>query len=212
MHVVGIIKQKGGAGATTTTVHLALAAARAGRRPVIADTDPQQSAVAWAKARERDDIPVAAVPASQLRAFVKAAAQDGYDLVLIDTAPRHDADIAAAARASDLCLLPTKVGGFDLAAMSATAALVQGLKRPAVIVMTQVPRDGTEGPEARTALETYGIPVWPGQLSDLKAYRQTVNRGRTVMDPHDRRDWRGLDLASGEISALWQLVAERLGH
>lgn len=210
MRTVGIIKQKGGAGATTTAVHLALAAARAGRRPVIADTDPQQSAVAWAQARESDDVPVAAVRADQLREFIRAAKKDAYDLVVIDTAPRHDSDIAAAARVSDLCLLPTKVGAFDLAAMAATVDLVRGLKRPSVIVMTQVPRDGSEGPDARAALESYGTPVWDGQLSDLKAYRMTVARGRTVMDPPDRRDWRGLDLASTEIGTLWRFVAERL--
>ena len=44
MHVIDLLKQKGGTGATTVAIHLALAASETGRRVVIADTDPQASA------------------------------------------------------------------------------------------------------------------------------------------------------------------------
>lgn len=110
MHFLGLIKHRGGAGATTTAVHLALAAARAGRRPVIADTDSQQSAVAWWKARENDDIPVVLITADQIKQYVKAAENARYDLVLVDTAPVPDQDFATAARANDLWV-PRRASG-----------------------------------------------------------------------------------------------------
>ncbi len=45
--VITIVAQKGGAGKTTIATNLAVEAARAGRRTLILDTDPQGSAVTW---------------------------------------------------------------------------------------------------------------------------------------------------------------------
>jgi len=51
MHVVAVLSEKGGAGKTTTTVHLAVAAKLAGQDAVIVDLDPQASAADWADRR-----------------------------------------------------------------------------------------------------------------------------------------------------------------
>ena len=49
---IAIISQKGGAGKTTLAIHLAAAAARAGRVSLLIDTDPQASASQWAEWRQ----------------------------------------------------------------------------------------------------------------------------------------------------------------
>jgi chromosome partitioning protein len=48
MEILTIASQKGGAGKTTLTAHLAVEAERTGRGPVaVVDTDPQGSLVDW---------------------------------------------------------------------------------------------------------------------------------------------------------------------
>jgi len=51
MRVVAVLSEKGGAGKTTTAVHLAVAAQLAGLDTVIIDLDPQASATDWADRR-----------------------------------------------------------------------------------------------------------------------------------------------------------------
>lgn len=211
MQVIGLLKQKGGAGASTIAVHLALCAMRAKRKVVLIDLDPQGSALAWSAARGDQEPPVVQAGIEKLSAVLTAAEQDGYTLAILDTPPRNDAVLAAAARASTVCLIPTKVSPFDLAAVPAIAGIVTSTGTPAWLILNEVPREGTEAPDAREALSALGVPIWDGQIGHRKAFRHTVSRGRTVFDPPDRRDWRGLDGAQEEISALWKHVVQHLG-
>ena len=54
MNVVAILSEKGGAGKTTLSVHLATAAQLAGRASFILDLDPQGSAFSWAERRQAE--------------------------------------------------------------------------------------------------------------------------------------------------------------
>jgi len=45
--MVGLVNQKGGVGKTTLAVHLAVAAARAGKKVIVVDGDPQGNATSW---------------------------------------------------------------------------------------------------------------------------------------------------------------------
>lgn len=212
MKTVGVIKQKGGAGATTLVVHLALAAHNTGFSTCIFDTDPQGSAQAWAAMRGGAEPLVVPLPnAEGLREALKAAAADGRHLVFMDTQPRHEAASAAVARASDLCLIPTKVGPFDIGALPETAALIKATKTPALVVLNDVPREGPEEDEARAAIAGLELQLWSGLLHSRKTYRNTVGGGRTVFDPLSRSDWRGLNAAATEIAALWGHVRATLG-
>ena len=48
MKTVAVISQKGGAGKTTLTLHLAVASALSGQNTAVIDLDPQASAANWA--------------------------------------------------------------------------------------------------------------------------------------------------------------------
>ena len=52
MNVIAFLSQKGGSGKTTLSVHTAVAAEATGERVCVIDADPQESATAWASARE----------------------------------------------------------------------------------------------------------------------------------------------------------------
>lgn len=113
LRTIGVISTKGGAGKTATTINLAAAAVKSGRRPAIIDCDPQASAAEWAADREGRDWPIVAQieegkVAKELPGLIANAATAGADLILIDTAPRYVRDVEAVIAASDLVLLVTQ--------------------------------------------------------------------------------------------------------
>jgi chromosome partitioning protein len=91
MRILTIASQKGGAGKTTLTAHVAVEAERAGAGPVaVVDTDPQGSLAAWWNTRQADTPRFAAVDMSQLEAQLTGLDEQGMQLVVIDT-PRVSA-------------------------------------------------------------------------------------------------------------------------
>jgi len=53
--IISALNQKGGAGKTTMAINLAACLIEQGRRVVVADADPQQSAARWARQGGRRD-------------------------------------------------------------------------------------------------------------------------------------------------------------
>lgn len=206
MRTLGILKQKGGSGATTIAVHLAIAAQEAGRRVVIVDVDPQGSATSWGNARESEDVPVIAATIDQLAAIQEAAATDSYDLVLIDTPPHSSAATAAVARVSDFALIPTRPSALDLAAVPAMLGIVEATGTPSMLVLNACPPRAPEVQESRGVLEQTGVEVWEGQLGDRVAFRRAVATGHAVTEPGSDPDGK----ASEEIRALWSYIAAKL--
>jgi len=66
MTTLAIVSQKGGSGKTTLAVHVAAAAAAAGKVAVIIDTDPQATAAAWGDWRGGAEPEVITSPPSRL--------------------------------------------------------------------------------------------------------------------------------------------------
>jgi chromosome partitioning protein len=54
--MVAVANQKGGVGKTTITIHLAIEAARRGRRVMVIDADPQGNATSWLLDGDNEDV------------------------------------------------------------------------------------------------------------------------------------------------------------
>ena len=106
MKVISVICQKGGTAKTTAAINLAVEAVAGGLEVVVIDLDPQVSACDWKDIRGERAPLVAATPVPHLDRTLKAAADNGADLVIIDTAGRTSEAASAAARAADLILVP----------------------------------------------------------------------------------------------------------
>ena len=136
---------KGGVGKTTLTALVALAAARAGRKVLAADADPQGSLLSWADDAEGlgDSVTVVALPSARLdRELVRLA--EGYDVVVIDCPPGlgDRAITEAALRAATLAVIPMGPSLADLGRLRWTMDLAAGTGTPSVVALNRA-RHGT---------------------------------------------------------------------
>src|SRR5689334_13297217 len=100
MYVIAIVSQKGGVGKSTIAVHLAAEANAQGQRVLLLDLDPQGSAMEWASRRGDRPPDVSGANPASVSKEIDRARDDGYDLVLIDTAPHADHAALQSARAA----------------------------------------------------------------------------------------------------------------
>lgn len=197
MKKIGVLSMKGGAGKTTITVHLAVAAAQRGMRVVVFDTNHDQlSAVVWSKARGSGDPVVVGLEPMKLAGALKAAALDGYDLALIDTAPNAGPDAVDVVKLIDRALIPVRPSVFDLAAVNQTLEIVRRESIPAHIVLSACPLRAPEIAMAREALSRSGVPVAMTEIGDRRPFARAIQTGRAVseFEPEGK--------AAAEIAAL----------
>jgi chromosome partitioning protein len=183
MQTVAILSQKGGTGKTTLTLHLAVAAERAGQAAAVIDLDPQASAAGWKDSRPGDTPVVVPVPSSRLPQALDAARSGGAALTLIDTAP-HATDVAlAAAEAADLVLIPCRAGILDLRAIGTTARAIKLAGKPAYVVLNAMPpRAPHVLADARAAVAVHGLEVAPTTMQQRAAYAHSLTAGQTAQE------------------------------
>ena len=204
MNVIAFLSQKGGSGKTTLSVHAAVAAEASGERVCIIDADPQESATAWASAREAQTPVVATAQAGELDAALNAAKGEGMTLTVID-APPHAAPAASQiAKRAELVLIPVRPAAFDLAAVPAAVEIVRAAKVRGAFVLSACPFRAPEIGETRTALEPYGLPIFPGEITDRRAFARAVTTGSAVTE------FESDGKAAEEIRALWGWIRDAL--
>ena len=200
MNVIAFLSQKGGSGKTTLSVHTAVAAEATGERVCVIDADPQESATAWASAREAGTPIVATAQAGELDAALRAAEGEGMTLAVVD-APPHAAPAAGQiARRSELVLIPDRPSAFDLAAVPAAVEIVAAAKVRGAFVLSACPFRAPEIGETRAALEAYGLPIVPGEITDRRAFARAVTTGSAVTE------FEAEGKAAEEIRALWAWI------
>jgi chromosome partitioning protein len=205
MRTIGIISQKGGVGKTTLATCLAVEAARDGKRVILIDLDPQATAAFWGDMRGGDDIAVMSIQVARLAQTLKAAAEAGADLAIIDGAA-VSRDIAhEAAAACDYVVIPFRAAVFDLNAVAQTIAIVKGAKRPFGLVMTFVPPQGRETREAEEVARELGAALLPVRIGQRKAYFRAQALGKAVQElPDDPK-------AAAEIRELYMQACQHAG-
>jgi chromosome partitioning protein len=196
MQVIAIVSQKGGVGKSTLAVHLATEAVAQGRRVLLLDLDPQGSAMEWANRRgDRPPDVSGANPASIGREIERAKAE-GYDLVVVDTAPHADHAALQAARAADLVAIPCRPSTFDIAAISATLDLCKLANKQSVVVLNAAPIRSRVTIEAVEAIAEKG-----GKVSSV-IIRQRVSFQHCMIDGRTAAEYEPGGAAADEITRL----------
>ncbi|WP_264051654.1 ParA family protein [Methylobacterium flocculans] len=209
MQTITIAARKGGVGKTTLATHLSVIAAGPGRPVLLFDTDPQRSLKWWWDLRQGDTPALVECDARELAKILPAARKEGVAFAIVDTPPHAENSIADAMRVSDLVLVPTRPGPFDLAAVATTLDLAQRVgKKPLAIINHAPPRTGSGEPsivaEARETLTRMGATVAASVISQRVAMSHAVIGGQTVneYEPEGR--------AAAEMLALWHEVQANL--
>ena len=183
MYVVALLSQKGGTGKTTLSLHLAVAAERAGHVAAVIDLDPQASAAGWKDSRPGETPVVVPIPASRLSQALDLARSAEAEIVFLDTAP-HSSDVAlAAAEAADIVLIPCRAGILDLRAIGATAKLARIAGKKAFVVLNSLPpRAVNVVADARDAVAVHGLEVAPVTIQQRAAYAHALTAGQTAQE------------------------------
>ena len=198
MKTIVIAAQKGGAGKTTLSRNLSVAAVQDGRRVLCLDLDPQGSLRGWWESREADTPAMLdRDPAPDALKATLDAAKAQFDLCIIDTPPAAPEWLAEALSAADLALIPVRPSPDDLRAVGATIAAVNAAKVPFAFALSQTPRARITD-EAARVLAQHGR-VAPVNIAQRVAYAETGATGQGVLETTD-------DKAGAEITALWDYV------
>lgn len=183
MKTVAIVSQKGGAGKTTMSVHVAVAASQAGENVVIIDLDPQTNAASWGDLRKAEAPAVLAVPPGRLSQALQAAREEGVTFALIDTAAKSENPALEAAKAADLVLIPCRRSFFDVDAMSWTANLLKLAGKPGYVVLNALKPGSTKiQGDVINAVATYGLTAAPVVIHDRGAYINAIPAGQVAQE------------------------------
>jgi chromosome partitioning protein len=204
MKVVTVLSEKGGAGKTTVTVHLAVAAQLAGLDVAIIDLDPQASAAEWAD--QRGGAPEAvAIPSARLDKLLADLRTNGADLIFIDTPREANNAGYTAVQAADFVLIPFKRGGFDFRALKRTLDLCRiASKRPCLLLNGMRIGASRVEADAREALAAHECDIAPVVFHDRAAYITASITTKTAQEMDPTGD------AAAEINSLFLWIAGQL--
>jgi chromosome partitioning protein len=205
MKTVAVISQKGGAGKTTLSLHLAVAGHLAGYDTGLIDVDPQGTAETWGTWRNDDPPSVIGAKAATLGRTLDKARAAGAEFVVIDTPPLAQAEARAAADRADIILVPCQLRIFDLDAIRVTAGLVATAGKPAFVVFNRTPSRApnlyAQGVEAVGAM---GMKAAPIMLVERAAYHHAEQDGKAAQEiaPASK--------AAAEVGELWNWLCREL--
>lgn len=203
MHVLVMASQKGGAGKTTLTGHLAVAASGIGPVVVI-DTDPQGSLTSWWNRRGSDTPAISRPPRLRdLGDVLDGLRKAGMALAIIDTPPAITASIREVIRVADLVVIPVRPSPHDLDAIGATIDLANEAGAPFVFAVTQAKLQARVTAQAAALLSAHGT-VASSIIQDRVLYATAMTDGRTALDTDPK------GAAAQEITQLWQFLLGRL--
>ncbi|MFZ5484952.1 MAG: ParA family partition ATPase [Pseudomonadota bacterium] len=203
--IIAVVNQKGGAGKSTLAMLLAGSLAEDGRRVLVADADPQNTAYRWATAGAGfpADVEDVSEHHDKLRKHLKKQAE-AYDYIVIDTPPAATAAVTASAlRVAHLALVPVIPSPPDLwASLRIREAIeaAQADKNPDLIarlMVNQAQLNTVLAREVLALLPEFGIPMLAAQLKSRTAYRQCAALGTGIAALGSRAA-----LASLEVEAL----------
>lgn len=202
--IIAVVNQKGGTGKSTLSMLLAGALAEAGHKVMVADADPQNTALRWALAGEGFPVDVEDVSGDEgkLHKHLKKR-RDDYDFIIIDSPPTATAPVTLSAlKIANLALVPVIPSPPDLWASlhirdAIYAATEKNVFLEARLVVNQAQPNTVLAREVLSMLPEFGIPLLAAQLRQRTAYRQCAALGTTVAALGSRAA-----LAGQEIDAL----------
>ncbi len=144
-------------------------------------------------------------PVPHLERTLRAAEDNGADLVIIDTAGRTNDAASAAYKAADLILIALQPSLIDLKTMGATLDIIRlAGNRPTRAILTRVRAIGTRHEDTAAWLKGQGVEVCPVMLGERVTYQDAYAQGLGVSEaePHGK--------AALEIKEVYLYISQLL--
>jgi chromosome partitioning protein len=152
---------------------------------VLLDVDPQASATNWSDRRQGNDLAVLSIQAARLSQTLDAARDGGADMVIIDSAGHNDAGSVAAARVSDLVLIPTEATMKAMETLPKAREIVTlAGSPPAFVVLNKVlPQSSRAAEDIKDGMQAlYGLESCPVHFTLRAAYNHADLSGQTPQE------------------------------
>lgn len=172
--IITIASFKGGVGKTTTAIHLCqyFATRKPKRKVVLADGDPNRTAIDWAESSQFD-LPFTVQDAAE--------ALPTYNTLIVDTPARtNPEELIQLIETSTLVIIPTKVDIFDVRATLALADTLRPNPNKYRILLTGLPRGKKLYEAARSLFTEQGLQSFDGGIRQLAVYRDAAYEGIPV--------------------------------
>jgi chromosome partitioning protein len=211
MHTIALVSRKGGTGKSTLAIGLAVAAMEAGHRVRVLEADPLATVSNW-HARRKDAQPVVerVRDGYEIVQRVRALAERGITLTIIDTAGGWSEAWGGAVAAADLCLIPARPSLPDIEAAAPALSAIRADGKPFAFVISQAPVR-SHRPETAAAslgataesLNTMGVLALP-YITQRNDQQDALAAGLAVTE--FAREGKSAE----EIRSLWRWVWARL--
>ena len=204
MKSLAFLSQNGGSGKTTLAIHLATVAQQAGERVALIDTDPQESAWAWAQVRKTENPAVYKALTPNLPGLLDKVKDEGQTLAVIDTAPYSTPGMDIIAKLADFLVIPCRPSVLDLVAIALSVQIAEASGKPAAFVLNACNPRVAETSQSRKALERHPYPIAPVEIGSRQVYSRALTRGSTATEFEPRGK------AAQEITELWHWIKEQM--
>jgi chromosome partitioning protein len=199
--IIAVVNQKGGTGKSTLSMLLAGALAEGGHDVMVADADPQNTALRWALAGEGfpADVEDVSEDEGKLHKHLRKRLED-YDFIVIDCPPSASAPTTLSAlKIANLALVPVIPSPPDLwASLHIRDAIYEASEKNAFLearlVVNQAQPNTVLAREVLAMLPEFGIPMLAAQLRQRTAYRQCAALGTTISALGSRAAIAGVEL------------------
>lgn len=198
--ILTVASFKGGVGKTVTSVHLAAYLQQLGRT-ILFDSDATKNATRWSGRGAGFPFPVEPIESAAMMA-------QQYEHKVIDTGQRpSDEGLKAAAKGSDLLIIPTSPSALDVDGLGQTIRALNemGVRNYRVLLTKVAPDASVAAAKVREILANAGAPTFWTSIPRLKAYEKAADCGAIVGPSVDRH-------AGLRAWLAYQCVGEELGR
>jgi chromosome partitioning protein len=208
--IIGLVNQKGGAGKTTTAVHLAYWLSKQ-KSVVVVDVDRQKSSSNWVKFLNID-YRIVSDP-DELFDLLPPLAEE-YEAVVVDAPGNLREIVSVLLDRCDLALVPCKQSGLDLHSTAETLKLIKQRqeirqdKPLAALFLNQAKKGTVLLRESVQILQESGFPVLESVVYDRQCVMDAPGQQVTVW--HLKGD--SAKRAASEFEQLFQEVMEVLDN
>lgn len=140
------------------------------------DLDPQASAANWSDRRKAEQPVVLSAHARRLPHEIRRVRETVGEMLYIDTVPHSDSAAPAAARATDLVLIPCRPAIIN------TLAFLRTTGKPVLVVLNAIAATGQDVRQAEEALSAHQVETCPIRLGCCMAFSRTLVSGQAAQE------------------------------